>query len=100
MALSAKFSPRSDTLSEKEMEELDKARSKSSEFRDWFISEFGSVVCRDVQLKVLGRFFNFMDDEERQAFREFHEAQGRPCSQVTTKAALKAAELLTREDTG
>lgn len=96
MALSAKFNPRSDTLSEKEMEELEEARSKCGEFRDWFIDEFGSVVCRDVQLKLFGRFFNFMDEQERQAFREFQETQGRPCSQVYTQAALKAAEILSR----
>ena len=96
MALSAKFSPRSDTLSEEEMEELEEAHSKFGEFRDWFIAEFGSVVCRDVQLKLFGRFYNFTDEQERQAFREFQEAEGRPCRQVYTKAALKVAEILSR----
>ncbi len=100
MALSARFSPRSTTLSEKEIEELNKARSKFDEFRDWFVAEFGSVVCRDVQLKLFGRFFNLMDEQERQAFKEFQKAQGRSCLPVYTKSALRVAEILSREDTG
>ena len=95
MALSARFSPISDILSVKEVEELDLARRKFNEFRDWFITEFSSVVCRDVQLKLFGRFFNFMDEQERQAFREFQEAQDRSCRPVYTQAALKVAEILT-----
>ena len=99
MALSAKFSPRSEELSEKEIEEFDKVRSNFNEFRDWFIAEFGSVLCWDVQRRLLGRSFNLMDDEQLQAFRNFHEAHGRKCTQATTKAALKVAEILSREDT-
>ena len=99
MVLSAKFSPRSEELSEKEIEEFDKVRSNFNEFRDWFLAEFGSVLCWDVQRWALGRSFNLMDDEHRQAFRDFQEVHGRKCSQVTTKAALKVAEILSREDT-
>jgi len=98
MALSAKFSPRSDKLSEKEREELGKAFSKFHEFRDWFIAEFGSVVCRDVQLHLMGCFFDLTNDEGLQALREFQEVHGRKCVQATTKTALKVAEILSRED--
>lgn len=98
IALSARFSPRSDTLSEKEIEKLDKARLKFSEFRDWFIAEFGNVTCHDVQFRILGRIFNLMDEVELQAFRPFQEEQGRFCHQVSRKAALKVAEILSLED--
>ena len=97
MALSAKFSPRSEELSEKEAEEFDEVRINLNEFRDWFIAEFGGVVCRDVQHRQLGRFFNLMDKAEFQAFRNFPEVHEK-CSQVTTKTALKVAEILSRED--
>ncbi|MFC1864693.1 C-GCAxxG-C-C family (seleno)protein [Chloroflexota bacterium] len=98
MALSTKFSPRSEELSAKEREELDRARIKFYEFRDWFIAEFSGVTCRDVQCRLYGRFFNLMDNEERQAFRNFREVHGNRCSQVTMKTALKVAEILSRED--
>lgn len=97
MALSAKFSPTSEELSEKEILEYDLIRRHFDEFRDWFIAEFGSVVCRDVQHRQLGQSFNLMDEQERQAFRQFpgmHEK----CSQVYAKAALKVADILTRDD--
>ena len=93
MALSAKFSPRSEELSEKEAEEFDEVRINLNEFRDWFIAEFGSVVCRDVQHRQLGRFFNLMDKAELQAFRNFPEVHEK-CSQVTTKAVLKVTEIV------
>ena len=98
MALSARFSPRSEELSEREIEELDRVRSKFHEFRDWFIAEFGSVVCQDVQRQLFGRSFNLMDKEERQAFGDFQKASGIKCSQITTKTALKLAEMLSGED--
>jgi hypothetical protein len=99
MALSAKFSPNSQELSEKEIEEFDRVRRHFNEFRDWFFTEFGSVVCRDVQHRQLGQSFNLMDDEERQAFRDFPQ-QHEKCSQVYSKAAIKVAEILSREDIG
>ena len=99
VALSAKFSPRADELSDKEMEEFEKIRRNYHEFRDWFIAEFGSVVCRDVQRRLYGRSFNLMDDEERQAFRSFQQEHGRKCAEATTKSALKAAEILSRDNT-
>lgn len=97
MALSAKFSPRSEELTEKEAEEFEEVYTNLSEFRDWFIAEFGGVVCRDVQHRQLGCSFNLMDEAGLQAFREFPEVYER-CSQVTTKTALKVAEMLSRED--
>ena len=99
MALSAKLSPQSPNPSKEEMEEFDKARNQISEFRDWFIVEFGGVTCRDVQLRLFGRFFDLMDEEERQAHKKYQESVGVKCSQATTKAAFKVAEVLSREGT-
>lgn len=97
MVLSAKFNPRSDTLSEKELEQLAHARSHLDRFRDWFISEFGSVTCQGVQFNVFGRVYNIMDDEELEKMREYQQGLGRSCSEIAMKAALKVAEILYQE---
>ena len=97
MALSVKFSPNSEELSENEIEEFDRVRSYFNEFRDWFFAEFGSVICKDVQHRQLGRSFNLMADEERQAFRDFPQVHEK-CGEVFSKAAIKAAEIIYRED--
>jgi hypothetical protein len=97
MALSARFSPRLDTLSNKEREQLAHARSQFARFRDWFIAEFGSVACRDVQLKVLGRVFNIMNDQDFQEFMEYQKQSGRYCREVYLKAALNVAEVILDE---
>ncbi len=99
MALSAKFCPNSEELSEREIEEFNNARYHFNEFRDWFFTEFGSVVCKDVQFLQLGQSFNLMDDIERQAFRDFPQVHEK-CGQVYSKAAIKVAEILSREDIG
>ena len=100
MALSARFCPNSRPPSDQEMKEYYMALSKFDEFRDWFIAEFGSVTCQDVQLKLHGRFFNFMNDEEVTAFLQLGKKDGLKCSQAIASAALKVAEILSREDTG
>ena len=96
VVLSAKFSPRSDHLSAKELEQLAYAHSKFDQFRDWFISEFGSTACRDVQFKTLGRVYNIMDEQEFQKFMEYQKESGRYCREVSMKAALKAAEIVSQ----
>ena len=96
MVLSAKFSPRSDHLSAEELEQLAHAQTKFNQFRDWFISEFGSTACRDVQFKVLGRVYNIMDEQEFQKFMEYQKESGRYCREVSKKAALKAAEMVSQ----
>lgn len=98
MVLSAKFSPRSDPLSANELEQLAYARSKFNQFRDWFISEFGSVACRDVQFKTLGRVYNIMDEQEFQKFMEYQQETGKYCREISMKAALKVTEIISQEN--
>ena len=97
MALSTRFSPCSDTLSDKERKQLAYARSKFAQFRDWFVAEFGSVACSDVQLRVLGRVFNTTDDQDFQEFMEYQKQSGRYCREVYLKAALRVAEVISQE---
>ena len=90
MALSIKFSPRSDELSQEEIEEFKKVSSNFYEFRNWFVTEFGGVTCREVQCGLFGRFYNLMNDEESQAKSK----EGKSCTPVSIKSALKVAEIL------
>lgn len=97
MVLSARFSPRSDPLPEKELEQLSYAQSKFAQFRNWFISEFGGVTCRDVQFRILGRVYNIMDEQEFQKFIEYQQESGKYCREIAMKAALKVAEMASGE---
>lgn len=99
MALSARYSPHSEEPSEQEMATFNRYRPKLHEFRDWFMAEFGGVTCKEVQLTQLGRVFNFMDFQELKAFAEGPGIREK-CAQVYMKAALKIAEMLSREDCG
>lgn len=61
---------------------------------DRFTDEFGGVLCREVQTKLMGRSFNLWTD-----FKEFEAAGGRKdkCPTVTGKAARWVVEILLDE---
>ncbi|MCX8209347.1 MAG: C-GCAxxG-C-C family protein [Sulfolobales archaeon] len=59
---------------------------------DRFRDEFGSVRCRDVHMKLFGRYYNLRDQQE---WREFVESGARArCSGVCRVAAKLAIEAL------
>jgi C_GCAxxG_C_C family probable redox protein len=64
--------------------------------RDKFIQEYGSVVCRDIQNKVVGRYYYLPDPQE---FQKFHEAGAHDvhCPEVVGKAAKWMTEILLEE---
>jgi len=94
MALSARYCPRADSLSDSELEQLDYARRKFDLFRDWFIAEFGGIACRDVQFQVFGRTYNVMDEAELQQMGEYQKELGKSCPEIAMKAAVRVAEIL------
>lgn len=57
------------------------------------MEEYGGVVCKDVQTSVLGRSYNFWDDDERE---EFFAAGGRvdKCPSVVGNASKWAVEII------
>lgn len=61
-----------------------------------FIEEYGSINCRDIQTKIMGRYFNLQDAGEH---AEFVAAGGHDdkCPVVCGKAARWAAEILEEE---
>ncbi len=67
-------------------------------FRDKYIKEYGSVVCRNIQTKVLGRPFYLVDGDD---FKKFEDAGGHGdagCPEVVGKAARWMAELILEEN--
>lgn len=64
-----------------------------------YIQEYGSVVCRDIQTKVMGRYYYLPDPDE---YEKFHNAGAHDiyCPEVVGKAARWAAELILAENLG
>jgi C_GCAxxG_C_C family probable redox protein len=69
----------------------------SKRLHDRFIEEYGSVVCKDVQKKIMGRSFNLWDPKERE---EFNAAGGHTdkCPSVVGKTAKWTVEVLLGEE--
>ncbi len=72
---------------------MQKAFALARKLHEKFIQEYGSVVCRDVQAKVLGRPFYLADPDE---FKKFEKAGAHDihCPEVVGKAARWAAEAI------
>jgi C_GCAxxG_C_C family probable redox protein len=58
-----------------------------------FIQEFGSWICRDLQIKMFGRSFDLMIPEEKRDFSEMPEVKEK-CAALVGKAARMAAETI------
>jgi len=61
-----------------------------------FKEEYGSYICQDMQKKVYGRVYNFMDPKELAEFDEAHLKEYR-CAKVVGNAAKWTAEILLKE---
>ncbi|MGE5483791.1 MAG: C-GCAxxG-C-C family protein [Ignavibacteriales bacterium] len=74
----------------------DRARHASQFGRNlWqkFEEEYGSVLCKDVQTRLMGRSFNLLDTEDRKAFDEAG-GHSDKCPSVVGNAARWLAEIL------
>jgi len=65
-------------------------------FREKFIQEYGSVICRDIQNKILGRCYYLPDPQE---YEKFHNAGAHDvhCPEVVGKAAKWMTEIMLEE---
>ena len=65
----------------------------AKEIREKFLTEYGSVICDDVQAEKMGRSFDLWDEEDFEKFEAAgaHEDQ---CPEVTGKTARWTAEVL------
>ncbi|MBU1227676.1 MAG: C-GCAxxG-C-C family protein [Actinobacteria bacterium] len=63
------------------------------ELRQRFIDAYGSVTCRNIQTKTMGRPYYIADPED---FRRFHDAGAHDvyCPEVVGRAARWAAEIV------
>ena len=63
---------------------------------DQFIGEFGSIICRDIQIKKFGRPYYLRDPEE---FNKFEQAGGHDdkCTDVVGRAAQMAVRIILDE---
>lgn len=60
---------------------------------DRFVEEYGSILCKDIQKRIMGRSYNLWDPKDRE---EFNAAGGHTnkCPDVVGKAAKWTVELL------
>jgi len=65
----------------------------SGKLRQKFIDEYGSIICRNIQTKVLGRPYYLADPQE---FEKFHNAGAHDiyCPKVVGNAARWMAEII------
>lgn len=70
-----------------------KTHALSRQFRQKFIQEYGSVICRNIQNKILGRYYYLADPQE---YEKFHHAGAHDvhCPEVVGKAAKWMIEIL------
>ena len=64
---------------------------------DKFIAEFGTAICRDIHMKITGRYFYMPDPDE---FTKFDNAGAHTtvCTEVVGKAARWTAEIAIEEN--
>ncbi len=78
-------------------EDKEKVRVKTHDLakklHDKFIKEYGSVICRDIQTKIMGRSYYFIDPDEYQKFLDAG-AHDIYCPDVVGKAARWVTEIL------
>ncbi|MEM2942366.1 MAG: C-GCAxxG-C-C family protein [Candidatus Bathyarchaeia archaeon] len=76
--------------------EREKCMTLAKKLHDKFMAEYGSILCKDIQTKILGRSYNFWDPKDRE---EFDRAGGHTdkCPDVVGKAARWTVEILLNE---
>jgi len=94
MALSTRFSPHASELSLEQIEEVEKARTRFYQFRDWFVAEFGGVSCYETLHKLFGGYYDQSNEESRKALKRVQEEKGFNCQVVTAKTVVKVAAML------
>ena len=96
LAIGLKYNAPIEDQSPEALAKRDLSRRKESEFRDLFVSELGSTVCKDLQERQFGRSYRLWDEKERQEFMELP-SHFEKCSEIVAKAARLAAETMLRE---
>ncbi len=74
-----------------------KTHKLAGKLRQKFIDEYGSIICRNIQTKTMGRYYYLADPQE---YEKFHNAGAHDiyCPEVVGKAARWMAEIIREED--
>lgn len=66
-------------------------------FHDKFIAEYGTAICRDIHMKIMGRYYYMPDPDE---FIKFDNAGAHTtvCTEVVGKACRWVAEIVVQEN--
>ena len=79
----------------------DKVRARTSELarklHARFIEEYGTAICRDIHMKLFGRFFYMADPDEAEKF-DAAGAHSTVCPDVVGKAAKWVTEIILQEN--
>lgn len=68
------------------------AHVEVSRFREAFIKEFGSTLCRDIQQKLFGRYYDSSNPKQKEEFWAIKPCA--KCGKVCGKAARMAVETI------
>lgn len=60
---------------------------------DKFMEEYGTVICRDIQYRIMGKSYRMYDAEDMQRFLD-DGGHDDKCTDVVAKAAVWVAEIL------
>jgi len=73
-----------------------KTHQLTRKFRENFIQEYGSIICHNIQNKILGRYYYLPDPQE---YEKFHNAGAHDlhCPEVVGKAAKWMTEIILDE---
>jgi C_GCAxxG_C_C family probable redox protein len=63
------------------------------ELHRYFLEEFGSVICRDIHLRIFGRTFDMYDKDDMHDFNEAG-AHLDKCTSIVAKAAARTVRLI------
>ena len=61
-----------------------------------FLDEYGTIICEEIQEKVMGRSFSLLDPEDKQVF-EAMGGHSTACPSVVGKGVQWTAELIEEE---
>jgi C_GCAxxG_C_C family probable redox protein len=73
-----------------------KGNRLTTELHDYFIMEYGTVICREIHQKIYGRTFNLHDDDDKAAF-DAAGAHTTKCPSIVGKAAAATIRLILEE---
>lgn len=63
---------------------------------DKFIEEYGTIICKEIHVKIFGRSFDMWDEEEKQLFEDAG-AHKDKCTTVVANASAWAAGIILNE---